>query len=36
VLYLVHGAGDSYDSWTSVGHANLILDNLIAAARRSR
>jgi len=30
VLYLVHGAGDSYDSWTSVGHANLILDNLIA------
>lgn len=31
VLYLVHGAGDSDDSWTSVGHANLILDNLIAA-----
>jgi enterochelin esterase-like enzyme len=30
VLYLVHGAGDSYDSWTSVGHAHLILDNLIA------
>jgi enterochelin esterase-like enzyme len=33
VLYLVHGAGDSDDSWTSVGHANLILDNLIAAGR---
>ena len=28
-----HGAGDSYDSWTSVGHANLILDNLIAAGK---
>jgi enterochelin esterase family protein len=33
VLYLVHGAGDSYDSWTSVGHANQILDNLIAAGK---
>lgn len=31
VLYLVHGAGDSADSWTSVGHANYIADNLIAA-----
>lgn len=31
VLYLVHGSGDSDDSWTSVGHANLILDNLFAA-----
>ena len=31
VLYLVHGAGDSADSWTSVGHANYILDNLLAA-----
>jgi enterochelin esterase-like enzyme len=31
VLYLVHGAGDSDDSWTSVGHAHNILDNLIAA-----
>jgi len=30
VLYLVHGAGDSYDSWTSVGHAHYILDNLLA------
>ncbi len=31
VLYLVHGAGDSSDSWTQVGHAQNILDNLIAA-----
>jgi enterochelin esterase family protein len=33
VLYLLHGAGDSDDSWTSVGRANFILDNLIAAGR---
>jgi enterochelin esterase-like enzyme len=33
VLYLVHGAGDSDDSWTSVGRANNILDNLIAAGK---
>ena len=33
VLYLVHGAGDSYDSWTSVGRAHLILDNLLAAGK---
>ncbi|EJL27661.1 alpha/beta hydrolase-fold protein [Novosphingobium sp. AP12] len=33
VLYLVHGSGDSDDSWTSVGHANLILDNLIAGGK---
>ena len=33
VLYLVHGAGDSDDSWTSIGHAHYILDNLIAAGR---
>lgn len=33
VLYLVHGAGDSDDSWTSVGHANYILDNLLAAGK---
>jgi len=31
VLYLLHGAGDNDDSWTSVGRANLIVDNLIAA-----
>lgn len=33
VLYLVHGAGDSDDNWTSTGHAHYILDNLIAAGR---
>ena len=33
ILYLLHGAGDSDDSWTSVGRANFILDNLIAARK---
>lgn len=33
VLYLVHGAGDSDDSWTSVGRAHYILDNLIAEGK---
>ena len=33
VLYLVHGAGDSDDSWTSVGRANRILDNLYAKGK---
>jgi enterochelin esterase family protein len=31
VLYLLHGAGDSDASWSSVGRAGFILDNLIAA-----
>ena len=30
VFYLLHGAGDSDDSWTSVGRAAFIVDNLIA------
>ena len=30
VFFLLHGAGDSDDSWTSVGRAGFILDNLIA------
>jgi len=30
-FYLLHGAGDSDDSWASVGRAGFILDNLIAA-----
>jgi enterochelin esterase-like enzyme len=30
ILYLLHGAFDSDDSWTSVGRAGFILDNLIA------
>jgi enterochelin esterase family protein len=33
VFYLLHGAGDSDDSWSSVGRAGIILDNLIAAKR---
>jgi enterochelin esterase family protein len=33
VFYLLHGAGDCDDSWTSVGRANFILDNLIAARK---
>jgi enterochelin esterase family protein len=33
VFYLLHGAGDNDDSWTSVGRANFILDNLIAAKK---
>ena len=31
IFYLLHGAGDSDDSWTSVGRAGFIIDNLIAA-----
>jgi enterochelin esterase family protein len=33
VFYLLHGAGDSDDSWTSVGRAGFILDNLIATKK---
>jgi enterochelin esterase family protein len=33
VFYLLHGAGDCDDSWTSVGRAGFILDNLIAASK---
>lgn len=33
VFYLLHGAGDCDDSWTSVGRANFILDNLIAQGK---
>ncbi len=33
VFYLLHGAGDCDDSWTSVGRANFIIDNLIAAGK---
>jgi enterochelin esterase-like enzyme len=31
VFYLLHGAGDSDNSWSTVGRAGFILDNLIAA-----
>jgi enterochelin esterase family protein len=30
VLYLLHGAGDADESWSTVGRAGVILDNLIA------
>ena len=30
VLYLLHGYSDAEDAWTTVGRANVILDNLIA------
>ena len=33
VFYLLHGAGDVDESWTSVGRAGFILDNLIAATK---
>lgn len=33
VLYLLHGAGDSDDAWTTIGRASFMLDNLIAAAK---
>lgn len=31
VFYLLHGAGDSDNSWSTVGRAGFIIDNLIAA-----
>ena len=33
VFYLLHGAGDNDDSWSTVGRAGYILDNLIAAQK---
>jgi len=33
VFYLLHGASDCDDSWTSVGRAGFIMDNLIAAGK---
>lgn len=30
VLYLLHGAGDNERGWSTIGRANVILDNLIA------
>ncbi|HLK67943.1 MAG TPA: alpha/beta hydrolase-fold protein [Bryobacteraceae bacterium] len=33
VLYLLHGLGDESSSWTGVGAANVILDNLIAEGK---
>lgn len=31
VLYLIHGATDTHETWFKVGRVNFILDNLIAA-----
>jgi len=33
VLYLLHGYSDDASGWTAVGHANVILDNLIARGK---
>lgn len=33
VLYLIHGMTDTEETWFKVGHANLILDNLIALGK---
>ena len=33
VFYLLHGAGDSDNSWSTVGRAGFIIDNLIAAGK---
>jgi len=33
VLYLLHGSGGDEDAWTTMGRANVILDNLIALGK---
>ncbi len=33
VLYLMHGAGEDERGWSTQGHVNFILDNLIAAGK---
>jgi len=33
VLYLIHGGSDTEETWTKVGRANLVADNLIAAGK---
>ena len=33
VFYLLHGFSDDASAWTAVGHANVILDNLIAQGK---
>ena len=33
VLYLQHGGGENETGWSSQGHANLIMDNLIAGSK---
>ena len=36
VLYLLHGTTDTEETWTKVGRANIILDNLIAQGKAKR
>src|SRR5438034_4573407 len=33
VLYLLHGGGGDEDAWLTMGRANIIMDNLIAAGK---
>jgi enterochelin esterase-like enzyme len=33
VFYLIHGGGDNDAGWTTIGRANFILDNLLAAGK---
>ncbi len=33
VLYLLHGGGNDEDTWTNMGRATVIMDNLIAAGK---
>jgi enterochelin esterase family protein len=33
VLYLIHGGSDTEETWTKVGRANLIADNLVAQGK---
>ena len=33
VLYLLHGSGNDEDGWDTMGRANIIMDNLIAAGK---
>jgi enterochelin esterase family protein len=36
VLYLIHGATDTHETWCKVGRVNLILDNLIAQGKAKK
>ena len=36
VFYLLHGAYDNDDAWSSVGRATIILDNLIPGTDEER
>ncbi len=33
VLYLLHGSGDDESAWTTIGRANIIMDNLLAEGK---